>query len=511
MKQPALPRDLNGQRLCQLFNYPWKWIETPSDTPKADWKTCEKYPLRPRVLWARWQDAATVIGTRFGPTTSHALIDIDAESDYIESTQRIKWALETIGITRTITVRSSWSGGLHIYIPFPHAYKTFDVACAVAQCLEAQGFVLAPGQLEVIPNRKAYARRWLGESFEYNGHRLPLQPSTGSMILDDDLQPHPRAYDLSVFFALWDNAVQHNDHYEILEALSIARGNHRRRRRKANGKAQEWGNDLKTVISEGWTGPGQTNDMLKAIATYGRVFEKLSGLELQRFTVRIALNAPGLNEWCNHLHELAKRCIAWARAVEKYYWPMGSEPLRERKSLVQVCTARADDARARIMAALKQLCLDGLNIGQRVKALAPAARCSPNTLYKNKDLWHPQPDSPAPTPAPQPPPQSDPLPRRVTAHGAAIADTIEAIRQQILESLQSTDTPSITRLGGENEVCILETAPLKNLKSGGNGRERERGKGLSTAPPPAPAAAGAPQWPPLEFGWQQGAVGDLHV
>jgi hypothetical protein len=492
MKQQALPRDINGQRLCQLFNYPWKWIETPSDTITADWKTNDKYPIKPRVLWARWQDAATIVGVRFAPTTSYAMIDIDAGSDYIESTQRIRWALETIGITRVIIVRSSFSGGLHIYIPFPHPYRTFSVACAIRQCLEAQGFKLAPGQLEVFPNEKPYGKSWIGEFFEYNGHRLPLQPGTGSCILDDDLQPISQ--DLSRFFALWDNAVQVNDHYEILEALSVARGNRRRQRCKANGKCQEWKDDLETVINEGWTGHGQTNDMLKAIATYGRVFEKLSGIELQRYVVKIALDRPGIHDWCNHLFELAKRCMAWARAVEKYYWPIGSEPLRERKSLMDVCTDRAAEARARIMAAVEQLCLDGLKVGERVKAIIAAAHCSPQTLYKNKDLWHPQPDPPT---------------KPVKAHESAIADTPEAIRQQIINSLESTDTPPITPLGGGNEVCILESAPFKNLSPGGKERGCGGEEGLSTTPAPAPAPAPL-QWPPLN--WQPDySGGDCHA
>lgn len=490
MNEPALPRDLNGQRLCQLFNYQWKWIETPSDTPTADWKTNDKYPIKPRVLWTKWQDAATIVGTRFGSTTSHALIDIDAGSDYIESTQRIKWALETIGINRTVTLRSSFSGGLHIYIPFPHPYRTFGVACAIRQCLEAQGFKLSPGQLEVFPNEKPYGKSWIGEFFEYNGHRLPLQPGTGSCILDDDLQPISQ--DLSRFFALWENALQHNDHHEILEALSVARGNRRRHRRKANGKCQEWKDDLETVIGEGWTGHGQTNAMLKAIATYGRVFEKLGGIELLRYVVKVALDAPGLYDWSDHINEISKRCTAWCRSVENYYWPMGSEPLRERKKLMDICTERATEARARITAAVQQICLDGMKVGERVKAIIAEAHCSPQTLYKNKDLWHPEPDR---------------LSRPVTPDGGAIADTPESITRQILDSLQSTDTPSITPLGGENEVCILKTAPLKNLPPGGIERGSGGEEGLSTAPDPAPTPA--PQWPPLD--WQPDYTGGCHA
>ncbi|MDB9527934.1 hypothetical protein PN498_18215 [Oscillatoria sp. CS-180] len=52
-------------------------------------------------------------------------------------------------------MRSSFSGGVHIYIPFPQPYRTFSVACALKQCLEAQGFAIAPGQLEGFSQREA--------------------------------------------------------------------------------------------------------------------------------------------------------------------------------------------------------------------------------------------------------------------------------------------------------------------------------------------------------------------
>jgi hypothetical protein len=230
--------------------------------------------------------------------------------------------------------------------------------------------------------------------------------------------------------------------------------------------------------------------MLKAIATYGRVFEKLAGLPLQRYTVEIALKAPGLDDWCNHTYQLARRCIDWSRAVEKYYWPMGSEPLRDRKTLMTICTDRASEARARIAAAIKEICLEGLNVGQRVKAIVAAAHCSPQTLYKNLDLWHPEPER---------------LARPVTPQQAADTPTQADVHRQILESLQSTDIPSVTGLGGENEVCILESAPLKNLPPQGAERGFGGEKGISTAPAPAPAL----QWPPLD--WQPGPAGGCHA
>ncbi len=82
------------------------------------------------------------------------MIDIDADSAYLGQVDRIREALETIGIARTLIVQSSWSGGLHLYCPLPRPFPTFSVALAVATALEAQGLIIQPGQLEVFPNVK---------------------------------------------------------------------------------------------------------------------------------------------------------------------------------------------------------------------------------------------------------------------------------------------------------------------------------------------------------------------
>ncbi|MGB3201919.1 MAG: hypothetical protein WBA99_13525 [Nodosilinea sp.] len=498
MKQKALPADINGQRICTLFDYPWKWIERPADDPEADWKTNNKYPIKPRVLWTRWQDAATLVGVRFGSSTRYAMIDIDAGSPYMDAIGSIKGALETIGINRTITLRSSWSGGLHIYCPLPQAYPTFSVACAIKQALEAQGFSLSPGQLEAFPNEKSYGRRWLGEFFEYNGHRLPLQPGTGSYLLDDDLQPMPRGYDLSYFFALWDNAILSNAHEEIAEALSVARSNRRRFGRRAKGKMADWKEDLERIINEGWTDHGQTNEMLKAIGTYGRVFLGHGLYDLAEYIQQTAIDSPGFSQYSSHQNDLGRRAMAWARAIEKFYWPLGTTPTRQAKTLEDVCFERAIEAQARIKIACERFWaeLEGLSIKALVKRLCELAQCSATTLYKYRYLWHPTEAAP-----PQPGPATrQRLPRPVTPQPEGNTGDMSDILRQIRESLESTENQGVTGLTPLNEVCNLKSSDLKNLPSGGKERGCGGEKGFST---------GSGWLPSLD--WKPGAVGDCHA
>ena len=506
-KQTVFPSHPHGAKITQIFDYGWKWIESPNEGNSPNWSTNSKYCIRPRTLWNRFQDAATIIGVRFGSSTSYGMIDIDADSPHNnpDSIADIKWALETIGITRTILIRSSWSNGLHIYCPLPQKFPSWGLACALQQCLEAQGYELKPGELEIFPNVKSYGKAWQGEFTEYNGHRLPLQPATGSLMVDEDLQPIPNGDSLAIFLARWENAAAALDVSDIAEAISVAKANRRRHRRKSNGKVEQWRQDLQGIIAEGWTGPGQTNQMLKEIACYGRVFEALEGKDLAEYIERTATNCPGFFDHSDHQHDLSRRAYHWAMSASHYYWPLGTLPLREKTSL-SINDYRAATARERIAQAMNQI---GETVGLGIRALAAKivelTNCSLATLYRHKDLWHPF--SPAPPPAPpDPPPAStqDRLP--VTAQPEGLSADMERIRAIIRESLKSTENQPVTHLPPQDEVCNLKSASQKNLTSGGKEGGAGGGK-VYPQPQPVDKPPGVGWLPRLD--WQEGAVGDV--
>jgi len=406
-----IPADPLGQRLYDLFGRQlWDFIEAPAPPPgkKPDWLTVTDYQLRPRILWQRWQDPDTLIGVRFDSETYYALIDIDVESPHCnpEAIADIRAALETIGLTRTILLRSSSSNGLHLYIPLPELIKTFDLAVAIEECLQAQGYAIAKGTLEIFPNPKTFG---VERIILYNGHRLPLQPGTGSCLLDDDLNPIGDS--LEQFFTLWDTAAAQQDLDELRHALKIGRDNRRKKprlKRSESRKAEAWREDMEAEIAAGWSGPGQTNHLLKTIACHGHVFLELKGDDLIAHTLELATHLPGYQQYCQHQQHIERRVKAWCRSVQNYYWPYGDEPKRNTADggeQLNQNEVKAQDAQQRIREAFQQLqAMERLpnTVRGLMERLAKLAGSSFRTLQKYKALWHPDHRSSEPCVIPQP-------------------------------------------------------------------------------------------------------------
>ena len=406
-----LPSDPIAQRLSRTFlSNRWDFIyapvpdpqqpeqkslswQTESLKPKPEWKTERRYPMKSRVLYHRWADPSEIVGVRFDHTTEYGLLDIDAKSAYHPSQNptaitEIRIALETIGITRTVLVRSSWSDGLHLYFPLNEAVNTFNLAVAVKFCLQTQGFEVREGQLEIFPNDKAYG---VVTKILYKGHRLPLQPETGSCVLDEDLQA--LSNQLSDLFRMWDMAAIGQDMSELSRALVVARQNRVKHPRRRLNNVEGWQRDLEIEIGEGWTGSHQTNHLLKQIGCYGVVFKGLSGDDLIKYITETATSAPGYRTWCGHQHQIQVRSRSWGRAVEKYYWPLGTHAkARPANDIVPFNQRRSKTAQDEIKAALTILEEEQrlpLAITARAQAISSLAGTSLGTLYRHKGLWHP--------------------------------------------------------------------------------------------------------------------------
>jgi hypothetical protein len=401
-----LPLSETGQRLVKLFPNGWEWIYTDRPKPgaKPDWETIKKFPLAPVELWSLHQDENCIIGIRPDKDTRWGILDIDITSPYHpnndpEALANIRSALEDIGIVRTLLCQSSHSGGLHLYLPLPEIISSYGLAVALKLHLSAAGFKPRSGQLEVFPNVKRYIPQ--GHSL-YNGIRLPFQPNTGFLCLDEDLTPLP--WNLDDWLNAFDLASSSQDIPLLKAQIADAKLNHRIRNGDRTPQSLESWQERIAQEKLGWSGPGETNEKLKAIACEARVFMGMDSEEqIADYIEQTALTTPGFHEHSSHQKDLKQRSRDIASWAMKYYWPMGGPASREtgyhgpQKSIADFSyhQAKREAAQHRIREAIAQLQQTNAlpaTATARAKAIVSLAKVSQHTLYKaiNKPLWHPE-------------------------------------------------------------------------------------------------------------------------
>lgn len=415
-----LPASELGARFCHWFNHGWHWIYAIREKPhiKPQWLTETRYRLEPRNLWKAYQDSHKykLIGLRFDSETRYCLIDIDRGSPYhpannFSGFKDVHAALEEIGLTRPVDVRSSESEGIHVYYFLPKALPTFALACAIRVALENAGLKLRSGELESFPNVKAYSKH---KYIDYNGHRLPLQ--SGSYLLDNDAQP--LTDDLKQFLDTADAAAAGQDLPTLLKAIADSEGSHLNFIHGKSRRAEEWKRDLEQRITPGWTAPGQTNFLIKDMVAYGNVFLHLSGEALIDYVEATAKAAPGYEQYCDHKHEIRQRAQHWESARERneyyseypsypnrrgtYRQTFGSEAINNvtpfKSNLNEQRSNEATDRVRQAVSHLKELGKLPAAIAARAKAIVDTAKklfgkgVSMLTLRKLDylKLWHPK-------------------------------------------------------------------------------------------------------------------------
>ncbi|HEY9658971.1 MAG TPA: hypothetical protein V6C65_11000 [Allocoleopsis sp.] len=384
------------------FDFIWAEYSAPGTT--VEWKTESRHPLSDRLI----RQGTYLYGVRFGAETNYCLLDIDINSLYhpkhdLLAVSRIVAALEPLGLVSYVACTSSYTGGLHLYFPFQQTQSSWQLALALACLLENAGFKLQPGQLEVFPNPKPYAID--GNLSLFNAHRLPLQ--IGSYLLNETFQP---IWGNSLTFVKqWHLTQQRNDidSKTLKQILKQAKRKHF----GISGKAEKFINDLNAEIELGWTGYGQTNRLLGRITMRAYIFhhilsggEPLQGEALVSEIVETAQSLPGYREWCRHQHEIEHRAEEWARCIENSHYFHFGEQRKKQKPEVQdpeLATAieqspswnqrQSAATRDRIRRAIADL------LEQNNLPVKPTARFQAllqygiggGSLYRHRDLWHP--------------------------------------------------------------------------------------------------------------------------
>jgi hypothetical protein len=410
-----LPQDLLGKRFFKWFNHGYGVIEAkvPEIGKRVEWRTLTGYPEKPCILWDKYLSKELLVGVRFDGYTNYGLIDIDIKSQYhpkndLEAYKGVLWVLEKIGLCRVIAIRSSSSGGIHLYFFMPDEVHSFTLGATIERVLEEGGFVVKAGQLEIFPNAKGYG---IGNVINFSGHRLPLQ--VGSYILDSDF--NPVSNDLKEFLEMADLSAEGQD----MEALGQATRESLewiKKRKYKGGKmsGEEFERDLLRIIEIGWTGYHQTNEKLLTMGAYGIVFAHETGEGLVRWMLKTTLNCPGYYEYCRHQHEIEKRCREVARSAEKFqYVPYYGTPNRDKSyrehfygqeegKKPHPSKLRREETLDRIKAVVGMLKGGGnfpTLVEERIKAIIKKSReafeglgTSKGTLYKDEylSLWHPE-------------------------------------------------------------------------------------------------------------------------
>lgn len=415
------------------YDYIWgEQIDLRSDQ-KVEWKTESRHLLSDRLI----KQGSFIYGVRFGAETRYCVIDIDWLSRYHPkhdrfAISRILQALEPLGLVRHLACTSSYSGGIHLYLPFQKPQKTWKLAIALQTLLENAGFKPALGQLELFPNAKLYNSN--GTPSLYAAHRLPLQ--AGSYLLDSSWQTVHSTQ--AQFVQQWCLAEQGND-ISAKRLERILKQVHRQRYH-LSGKADKFLNDLNAEIEPGWTSYGQTNHLLGRITLRSYIFghliygsAPLEGQALVDDIVKTAKSLPGYSDWCRHQHEIEKRAAEWAQCVEnsryfhfgqgKQTTPVSTSELTPAALVAEVEAQltwnekQCQNAREKIRAAIADL-LNQDNLPSTATARFNALLeygLGGSTLYRHRDLWHPS----HLVENPPYPPTSAPLPVEASDQGAA--------------------------------------------------------------------------------------------
>lgn len=423
----------NTVKYAEKFHHKDFGFITALNQLKPNWTTNTAYPLSTGELIRLYEDPKELIGVGFGKTTNYLLLDIDDRSPVhphynIDLFKQLLGSLEKIGIVRYIVLQSSFSQGIHVYIPLPKHYPTYHVAAAVQVTLIDAGLGPGNGKTEIFPNCKTYASKEGEEYSHYKRHRLPLQPESGSYLLDDDgLNPQPildtTAAQLAAFLTQWEMAAQSQDVDLLDKQLPKLYEKYKRQKNQfkyrpteqQSKKARAWETALDKDIEIGWTSTGQTYKLLPKFLAKGVVFLQLQGEALYNWIYETIVNAPGYWQYCQHKHEIEKIIKSWIKTNNqtKYYTPYRSEPIRPQPypfgdpKLVEKQQRQPNpENQKRAETVIKQLTMavrsvlhkftPELKIGEWEKTIREQMKklfdraCSNNTMTKYKTIWHPK-------------------------------------------------------------------------------------------------------------------------
>ena len=287
--------------------------------------------------------------------TNWLVLDIDQHRSP-HHPDRGEGSLETLlercrlmGLNRPLHIRSSTSGGIHLWFPLSQPVKTFDAALTMKRALltpgiesgldaesyafqEAELLLLSGGVLEVFPNDKAH-------DSNYKAIRMPFTgQGNGLFVQGFGIVEEP-----AVFRAHWEEAAQYNQLVEsrfisdcgpynlveegndgdlnfvplnwvvpfsrrcTLPVVSAVKGegllDGPHRESSASPKSVE---DAKYLLRVGWTGRGQTQRLQLAALMVARTEYAEADLIADE-VCELLKTCPGFYLYCDHVVEILRK------------------------------------------------------------------------------------------------------------------------------------------------------------------------------------------------------------
>ncbi|BAQ66977.1 hypothetical protein [Geminocystis sp. NIES-3709] len=378
-----LNQELN-QTICQIFPHRWNWILKKE---AQSWRTI-KTPLRDESLIKIFSDSTQIVGVGFGQYSQYIMLDIDKNSPYHPNNDRkaiikLEFALSKIGLIENIKIQSSNSDGLHIYYPIKVKIKSYQLGKKITEYLEAEGWTVKNGILEVFPNKKKGNYSHNKEEWTvYQRHRLPLQPDSGSYLLDDKYQVIRQQWCLGLeeFVTKW-RQIESRQPIEQLKTYLYGKIN-------SSSKLKIISRELEAQIARGFTNAGETNDILLELGRRVRIVEKLGGIDLKDKLIEIVTSMSGYKEYCGHQQEIIERCQDVARWAQKHFWVKNERKKQDLPLPKTNNKYKQEEAKIRISRALEQA-LDKtfFTITEFTLWMVKTAKCSLKTLYKYQKQW----------------------------------------------------------------------------------------------------------------------------
>jgi hypothetical protein len=315
----------------------------PEAEDDSEWRTVINKNNKPIKITATklddlWDEPSKAVGVRFDQTTKYLMIDIDIRSLCHPDINKAEWdrllaVMRDNGLKHPIIMRSSDSGGYHIYYWFGEEVGTYKLAELLWSICHKNKFLIKDGNLEIFPNPKSW-------NSLYKGHRLPLQKNSGSVLVDingDDL------VDRLDIENQWGEFCQRvdNSQQDIKQFKSkISWGHQYYVKNSGNRKGTDvdisapgWLADLIKRIDLGWTDKGQTNELIRTVCVWHWVFVS-NGNRNDGDILSKILSMPGYTNHCGHQDSIDKRVKEWMDCVERYYWPYTRQDMRHGRPML---------------------------------------------------------------------------------------------------------------------------------------------------------------------------------